>query len=336
MTRLQDGGVGNALLLQTKKDFKMSAGFSLVADTGGTNTRVALAKDGVVDQDSIRRYRNAQASGMDDILRQYLGDIGVANTQISGACVAIAGPVRDGVAEMTNLDWRIDRDMLADVLTAKKLAVLNDLQAQGHAIGHLEPRYVTQILPQPEASLHAAKLVIGLGTGFNAAPVFDTAAGRFVPPSESGHISLPWSGNDGDAIALALRGERGFASVEDILSGRGIERLHRFLHDHEVSAADIMAALETGDAQAETTARLFVKILGTVVGDLALINLPFGGIYLIGGVSRAIAPYLERFGFAQSLQAKGRFQGFMEQFGVFVVSDDYAALTGCAAHLSHL
>ena len=314
----------------------MALGFSLVADTGGTNTRVALASDGVVDQSSIRRYRNAQASGMAEILRQYLDDIAVSDAQISGACVAIAGPVRDGVAKMTNLDWRIDREMLGDVLSAKKLAVLNDLQAQGHAIGRLEDQFVTQILPQPESSRHAAKLVIGLGTGFNAAPVYDTQAGRFVPPSESGHISLPWSGNETETVAQSLRESQGFASVEEVLSGRGIERLHQHLHGEERSAADIMAALEAGDPNSEATARLFVKILGTVTGDLALINLPFGGIYLIGGVSRAIAPHLERFGFAQSLHAKGRFSDFMGQFGVFVVSDDYAALTGCAAHLSHL
>ena len=314
----------------------MALGFSLVADTGGTNTRVALASDGVVDQSSIRRYRNAQASGMAEILRQYLDDIAVSDAQISGACVAIAGPVRDGVAKMTNLDWRIDREMLGDVLSAKKLAVLNDLQAQGHAIGHLEDQFVTQILPQPESSRHSAKLVIGLGTGFNAAPVYDTQAGRFVPPSESGHISLPWSGNETETVAQSLRESQGFASVEEVLSGRGIERLHQHLHGEERSAADIMAALEAGDPNSEATARLFVKILGTVTGDLALINLPFGGIYLIGGVSRAIAPHLERFGFAQSLHSKGRFSDFMGQFGVFVVSDDYAALTGCAAHLSHL
>jgi glucokinase len=43
--------------------------------------------------------------------------------------------VRDGVVQLTNLDWRIDRSVLASVLTAENSAVLNDLQAQGHAIG---------------------------------------------------------------------------------------------------------------------------------------------------------------------------------------------------------
>jgi glucokinase len=76
--------------------------------------------------------------------------------------------------------------------------------------------------------------------------------------------------------------------------------------------------------------------MGHVIGDLALSHLPFGGIYLVGGVSRAFAPWLDEFGFAEAFRAKGRFSDFMEQFGVQVVTDDYAALTGCASHLAKL
>jgi glucokinase len=64
--------------------------------------------------------------------------------------------------------------------------------------------------------------------------------------------------------------------------------------------------------------------------------LPFGGIFLVGGVSRAFAPYLERFGFGEAFRDKGRFAGFMSNFSVSVVEDDYAALTGSAAHLVDL
>jgi len=57
------------------------------------------------------------------------------------------------------------------------------------------------------------------------------------------------------------------------------------------------------------------------------------GVYLVGGVVQAFAPYLTRFGFAEAFRDKGRFAGFMGNFAVTVVEDDYAALTGCAAHL---
>jgi glucokinase len=79
-----------------------------------------------------------------------------------------------------------------------------------------------------------------------------------------------------------------------------------------------------------------VRLLGTVVGNLSLIHLPFGGVWLIGGVARAFTPYMERFGFAEAFRDKGRFEAFMRDFSVSVIEDDYAALTGCAHHLQGL
>jgi len=78
----------------------------LVADIGGTNTRVALADGGRIRTDSVRRFRNTEFPDLDTILVRYLAESGVA--RVDGACVAAAGPVKDGVATMTNLDWTID------------------------------------------------------------------------------------------------------------------------------------------------------------------------------------------------------------------------------------
>ncbi|AHM05355.1 Glucokinase [Roseibacterium elongatum DSM 19469] len=312
------------------------SGLSLVADIGGTNTRVALARGPVIAPDSIRRFRNADHAGLATVLHAYLGAADVTPADIDGVCVAAAGPVRDGVAQLTNLDWRIDRDVLAQALTADKVAVLNDLQAQGHAIGHIASENLTAILPQPSHTEQAAKLVVGIGTGFNACPVFDTGAGRFVPPSEAGHVSLPASEAALLPLVLQLTDGHGHASVEEVLSGRGVSRLHRALHGREATPGDILAAMAQNEPEAVATGRLFVRVMGVVIGDLALSHLPFGGIYLIGGVTRHFLPWLGEMGFGDAFRDKGRFSGFMEQFGVTVVTDDYAALTGCASHLARL
>jgi glucokinase len=66
------------------------------------------------------------------------------------------------------------------------------------------------------------------------------------------------------------------------------------------------------------------------------VHLPFGGIYLCGGVARHFAPHLNRLGFEAAFNDKGRFAEFMHQFPVHLVDDDYAALTGSAAHLLEL
>lgn len=310
---------------------------SLVADIGGTNTRVALADGKVIRPDSIRRFRNADYPGLETVLRQYLDEAGVADC--AGTCVAAAGPVRDGVATMTNLSWTIDGAALTRATGAEKTAILNDLQAQGHALGHIAEDKLARVIDGP-VQPHAAKLVVGAGTGFNAAPVHETPWGRVVAASECGHINMPVRTEADLRLARFVETAHGFPGVEDVLAGRGLERLYAFVRSEagdpgEMAAADVMAALANDDPLAVEAGRLYVRLLGAEIGNLALVHLPFGGIYLIGGVARAFQPYLDRFDFAGGFRDKGRFAGFMGNFQVSVIEDDYAALTGCAVYLEN-
>jgi len=319
----------------------MTAPLAIVADIGGTNTRVALADGKVVRAETIRRFSNAAFPSLEPVLAQYLADAGIA--RVDGVCVAAAGPVRDGVAVMTNLDWTIDSASLIRATGAGQTAILNDLQAQGHALGHIAPEFLRPLVPGPHQS-GAAMLVVGVGTGMNAAPVHETPWGRVVAASECGHISMPVRTEQDFRLARFIESHgphaHGFAGVEDVLAGRGLERVHAFATSEagtpqEMKAADIMAALAAGDALARATARLYVHLLGAELGNLALIHLPFGGIFLIGGVARAMTPYMAEFGLAESFHDKGRFAEFMHSFAITVVEDDFAALTGCAAYLAN-
>ena len=314
---------------------------TLLADIGGTNTRVALSQGGVVRRDTIRRYPNAGYPGLDAVLGDYLAGFG--GVDCAGACVAAAGPVRDGVATLTNLDWTIDEAAVARATRAETVAVLNDLQAQGHALGHLGADALATVICGTEAPRPgAAQLVIGVGTGFNAAPVHETPGGRIVVASECGHASLPVR-NEADLRLLhSVEPAHGFAGVEDALSGRGLERVYAWCAAEQGTprdwpAARIMQCLADGsDPVAEAAVAVFVRLLGRVTGDLGLNHLPFGGIYLIGGVARAMQPHFHRFGFAQAFRDKGRFSDFMDGFSVHVIEDDYAALTGCAVYLDRM
>ena len=311
--------------------------YSLVADVGGTNTRVALAEGARLLPETIRRYKNADYAGLETVLRTYLDEEGGVDCR--GASVAVAGPVRDGRGVLTNLDWAIDKETLARATKAEVVAVLNDLQAQGHALGRIDASNVQTVVTGPAPQPHAARLVIGVGTGFNAAPVYDTGTGRYVPPSEAGHANMPIRTEAELRLCKYVETAHGFPAIEDVLSGRGLERVHHWLSSEagkpaELKAADIMAACEAGtDPIARDAVAMFVRILGTVAGNLSLIHLPFGGVYLVGGVSRAISPYFSTFGFAEAFRDKGRFAGFMQNFAIHVVEDDYAALIGLAGHL---
>jgi glucokinase len=308
----------------------------LLADVGGTNTRVALS-DGVrLRTDSLRRFVNAEHANIAPVLRRYLDQTGA---RPSGVCIAVAGPVTAQSGALTNLPWSISCAELAAVTGAQRAAILNDLQAQGHALPHIAPADLTCLLEGPRQP-QSAKLVINVGTGFNTAFVLpDATGGRSVPPSESGHSSLPCRTPRDWALSRFVGRDDGFASVEDVLSGRGLERVYAFTgQDLGISvkpAARIMADLQTDPVARQAVAQ-FIKILGTVAGDLSLVHLPHGGIYLMGGVARAVAVHCAADGFAAAFRDKGRFSGFMERFAVHLVTDDYAGLRGCAGYLRQL
>lgn len=317
---------------------------AILADIGGTNTRVALADGASVRADSIRRFSNAEyrAAGKDiaHILRDYLDQTGAS---VDGVCVAAAGPVQDGVATMTNLDWTMDGAKLTAATGARHVAILNDLQAQGHALGHIAADHLRTVLPGP-VKAGGSMLVVGLGTGVNAAPVHGSGAARVVPPSECGHVNMPVRSEEDLRLMrfieemLRGQGEVAHCGVEEVLAGRGLGNLYAFAATEAgtpatLGSAEVLAKLAEGDAIATHAARLYVRILAQALADLALIHLPYGGIYLIGGMSRALTPHFDAFGLGPTFRDARRVDLLQKDFSITVVEDDFAALTGCAAYL---
>ena len=90
----------------------------LVADVGGTNTRVALANDGKLQLDSICRYRNEDHSNIQLILQNYLQEI-QPKSQPVAVCIDLAGPVDENKGILTNLDWTVTTAQLCNATGAK-------------------------------------------------------------------------------------------------------------------------------------------------------------------------------------------------------------------------
>ena len=301
----------------------------LVADVGGTNTRLAISRDGKLDTTTLQKIRNVDFSDLEAVLAFYLTN---SNETIDEAAVAVAGPVQNGKGELTNRAWKFDEISLAKSLQVDAVFVLNDLQAQGHAIGKI-PSENIRSLWQPTEVIHAdaTKLVIGVGTGFNAAAIINSASPNLVLPAECGHSSLPQEDEADRLIAEKLQENFGFASVEDALSGRGFENLHNLVvseNSINLSSQQIFEAANKGDFASLQTVQVFCRLMARTSGNIALNFLPFGGVYLIGGMARAVTEYLDRFDFVDHFQSKGRFSDLMKQFPIALIEDDFAALYG--------
>lgn len=303
---------------------------TLVADVGGTNTRVGVAQGAAVRNDSIERYRNTDYASLGDVLAAYQRDHMDATPDT--VCVAVAGPVRHDVGRLTNRDWIVSKDGLCRATGATTGHVINDLSAQGYALDTVSVRALGDVASTDPSE---TRLVVGIGTGFNAAPVLRHDGRLLVTPSECGHVTLPVWDDHSARLSAALKQHHGFASVEDVLSGRGLPQSYRFLTGETPPdvPADILAqAQRDPTGPAGQTVHTIIGALGRVVGDLGLVHLPFGGIVLIGGMARALLPFFDEFGFYEGLRDKGRFSDFLSQFNIFVLEDDFAALSGCAIY----
>lgn len=303
----------------------------LVADIGGTNTRLAL-----IDPDSgttdAARFENDDFGSFYEVLGRYFA--GRMMPVLDGCCVAIAGPVTSGQACLTNRDWQFDVTAISDALPSTPLRpvrLINDLVALGYALPTLASDQVLQInTPMGEAT-NAQALIAGLGTGVNVCVVKDGPHGSQVIEAELGHGSLPSS-----VLALLYQsiGEAAdqFETNEDLFSGGGLSRLYRILSGGmDRRGQDILAAYDrTVQDHVTETVHLTARLLGVFTRELVFQYLPFGGIHFAGGAARGILGSDARAIFLEAFNVPGRFAGHLEQVPIRLITDDGAALIGAA------
>ncbi|MBL4767687.1 MAG: glucokinase [Rhodobacteraceae bacterium] len=304
----------------------------LVADVGGTNSRLALV-DGAAPH-SLMRYTNTGFASFYDILRDYCSGRNLSG--LTAVCVAIAGPVTSTRAQLTNLNWQFDtQDIAAALPGCGPVRLVNDLVALGHALAGLEAEHLSVIKPLGTAQLNNQALVVGIGTGFNVCLVKDTEKGRapLVVEAELGHASLPQS------VWAVLSHEIGDAAMqinanEDLFSGRGLSRLHKIISGGvNLPGAEIVGCYG-GNTDATQAVDLMAQLLGILARELVFQYLPLNGIYFAGSAAWGIFATDARLHFLKAFDRPGQFSDLIGQVPVKVITDDAAALLGAARYVS--
>lgn len=305
----------------------------ILGDVGGTNTRLAIARDGVIDRGSVTRFRGDDFAGFDDVLRRFLREQG--QPRIASACIAVAGPVGGGRARLTNRDWNMTEDGLVRLTGAGHVRLINDLTALGHAAPALSGDGLAILRPAPaDRARNGQTLVVGLGTGFNVCAIRALPGGGIAAmEAEEGHTHLPAN------IHLRLAGLLGpeaaaqFATTEETFAGRGLSRLHALCNGlPAMPGEDIARGLAAGDPAAIRTYDLFAELLGLICRELALRFMPQEGMFFAGSVGRSIADRMARF--EAGFLSNPVMRQIPADTPVFLIRDDMAALQGCLAALS--
>ena len=100
----------------------------LAGDVGGTHTRLAVfeVRGGAFVPVAAKTFPSHGHASLDEIAIAFVTGAGC---RVEHACFGIAGPVRDGRSEATNLPWVVDAQVLAKELAIPTVTLVNDLEA---------------------------------------------------------------------------------------------------------------------------------------------------------------------------------------------------------------
>ncbi len=321
-------------------------GSLLVADIGGTNARFGLVER--VAKTSKPIYTTSQQitlqcanyADMGSMIKACCVQLKIDVPEY--ACLAIAGPIEHGVAQMTNLSWKFSISELRDQLGMKTLHVINDFAALAYAVPFLSEQE-TKVLYAANSNPKAPIVVMGPGTGFGMAllvPEYD--GGWEIIPTEGGHASFAPTNEKELAIKSFLLKEQSHVSVENILSGIGLVNLYRALaHIAGVEAkaytpADVSAkGLANEDPLCREAVVTFCNTLGAVAGDKAVSTGARGGVVIGGGITPKLMGILPETDFEERYKNKGPMTHYVTDISIKVIVNDKAALVGSAAWLIH-
>jgi glucokinase len=307
----------------------------LIGDIGGPNARFAILVDAHSEPKAFPNVATADFATIDEAIQTSVLD--KTSLQPRSAILAVAGPVDGDEIDLTNCPWVVRPKQMIAELGFNEVVVVNDFAAQALAVASLDESHRHQI-GKGRIEPHASRIVLGPGTGLGVAGLV-YAQRRWIPvPGEGGHIDMgPRSKRDFE-IFPHLEQIDGRISAEQLLCGRGIVNIYRAIcaadgRDASLSTpADITTAGLAGEEPAAETLRLFATYLGRCAGDLALIFMAQGGVYLAGGISQKVIKALEAPEFRAAFEDKAPHQGLLSAMPTFVMTHPLAALSGLAAY----
>jgi glucokinase len=316
----------------------------LAGDIGGTHARLAYfqPQNGHLRLMSERTFPSREHSELGEIVSRFLDDSG---TRPEVACFGIAGPVRNGRVETSNLPWVIEQSRLAKQIHLSATLLINDLEAAAWGIGALAAEDFV-LLNRVSGPVIGNQAVIAPGTGLGEAGLFWDGSRHHVFACEGGHADFGPQGDLQIELVRFLQARFGHVSYERILSGPGLVNVYEFLRESGCGqeSAEFAAALKAGDPAAvisgaalDGTQPLAVKALDTWISvygaeaaNLALKVMATGGMFLAGGISPKILVKLKGSLFMQSFLEKGRLRPLLQAIPVQVVINDKAGLLGAA------
>ena len=303
----------------------MKMALTIVADIGGTNSR--LAQYANRDLEAVRIWPSSEFKSFEALLKTYLRERGLDSNKVNCLSIGVAGTVEDGVARGVNLPWTIDAKALKEEMGAR-VYLLNDFEAAAWGVTALKKEELFElggVRPR-----EGTRCVLGAGTGLGEAIIVSCETKGFhILPTEGGHTDFAPMDEDEWGLYRFLQKRFGHVSVERVVSGPGIQHMYEYFKGEVITPKEVVErALVKGEDAALKCMRLFIRAYAREAADLALKTLAFGGVYIAGGIAPKIKEAFLVLGFRGFFEDKGRMKKVLKEIPVFICLHPYLGLLG--------
>jgi glucokinase len=316
----------------------------LIGDIGGTNARFQLKKVNPKQKSDRQMLKEAKLEtqkypSLIKCLQEFLKEFSGTKDYPAFFCMGIAGPSKSKVIKITNADWpEFNVDDVQEVMKFQNIKILNDFEANAYGVLAMDKTHYQMLNSNPIQD-GSPKALIGAGTGLGECLLTKGKGSKNyeVFPCEGGYADYAPRNDFEFGYMQFIKSELGNidrVSIERCVAGPAIPLLFKYLKSilpdvptsitsSNPGNTEIMAALEKKDPLCERVIEEFLAMYGTEAGNLALKILPYGGLYLLSGLTQALKKkILEEKTFISNFLRKGRMSSLLEKIPIFIVDEN--------------
>jgi glucokinase len=292
---------------------------ALLIDLGGTNVRHAFYINNALSK--ISKEKISDKEFIPFITKLLNG----AESNIEYLVIAAAGPNNQGHINLTNRNLLINSSELEAALNLKKCLLLNDWEAVAFSLSEMEKKSFLSIKGNVPSNKNT--LLIGPGTGLGVTLIIDDQ----IIPTEFGNVL---SATKSMMESFGIERSEKFLSLENILSGPGIEMLYEEKFGKKLSSEKIITLALERNEDALFIVNNFLKTLISIIDDLVL-SFTCKRVILGGAILNSLKSILtsEKILSYFSSRINPKYSQLIEEVQVDLLLEDEPGIFGCLAFL---
>ena len=292
---------------------------ALLIDLGGTNVRHAFFINNALSK--ISKEKISDKEFIPFITKLLDG----AESKIEYLVIAAAGPNNQSFINLTNRNLLINSRELEATLNLKKCLLLNDWEAVAFSLSEMEKKSFLSIKDNVPSNKNT--LLIGPGTGLGVTLIIDDQ----IIPTEFGNVL---STTKSMMESFGIESDKKFLSLENILSGPGIEMLYEEKFGKKLSSEKIITLALERNEDALFIVNNFLKTLISIIDDLVL-SFTCKRVILGGAILNSLKSILtsEKILSYFSSRINPKYSQLIEEVQVDLLLEDEPGIFGCLAFL---